>query len=482
MSIRLRLTFWYVGLLAVMLALFSSFLYVLFERNLTEEIDNSLYARADEMIRILSASGPLLISPRIPTAVDAFASGEFFIQLIDAEGELLDRSSNLMSQRIPSDPAMLARIVREGRAGYDTVQAERHQLRVYTIPLVSGGRVIGFLQIARSLEELKATMLRLRQVLFVSSGFILVVAFLTGSLIARRALMPIDRITQTARRIGVSGNLSERVGASSVQDEIGRLANTFNWMLDRLEQAYSRLEQALAAQRRFVADASHELRTPLTTVLGNLDFLTRHGRLHDPDLREALADAKSEAQRMSRLVEDLLFLARADAGQRLQMTTVHADETVRDVIRQARRLAAGQTIEAGPIAAATIVASPDHFKQLLLILVDNAIKYTPPGGTIRISSQVVGDPPELAVEIADTGQGIPAEALPHIFERFYRAEPARAGDGSGLGLAIARWLADEHQGRIDVTSSLGHGSVFTVRLPVIVTADLAPPEPATTAA
>ncbi|GIW08136.1 MAG: two-component sensor histidine kinase [Dehalococcoidia bacterium] len=482
MSIRLRLTFWYVGLLAIMLALFSSFIYVLFERNLTEEIDNSLYARADEMIRVLSASGPLLISPRIPATVDAFASGEFFIQLISADGDLLDRSSNLMSQRIPSDPAVLTRIVREGRAGYDTMRAERHELRVYTIPLVSGGQVIGFLQIARSMEDLKATMVRLRQVLFVGSGFILIVAFLTGSLIARRALMPIDRITQTARRIGVSGNLTERVRVRGPQDEIGRLANTFNWMLDRLEQAYSRLEQALAAQRRFVADASHELRTPLTTVLGNLDFLTRHGNLQDPDLREALADANSEAQRMSRLVEDLLFLARADAGQRLQMTTVRADETVRDVIRQARRLANGQTIEAGPIVPATIVASPDHFKQLLLVLVDNAIKYTPAGGTITISAVVTGDPPELAIEIADTGPGIHPDDLPHIFERFYRAEQARGGSGSGLGLAIARWLADEHDGRIDVRSSVGHGSVFTVRLPVLSTPDVSPLLPATSAA
>jgi two-component system OmpR family sensor kinase len=465
-----------------MLALFSSFIYVLFERNMTEEIDNSLYARADEMIRVLSASGPLLISPRIPATVDAFASGEFFIQLINAEGEVLDRSSNLMSQRIPSDPAVLSRVVRDRRAGYDTMQAERHQLRVYTIPLVSGGQVIGFLQIARSLEELKATMLRLRQVLFVGSGFILIVAFLTGSLIARRALMPIDRITQTARRIGVSGNLTERVGTRGPQDEIGRLASTFNWMLDRLEQAYGRLEQALAAQRRFVADASHELRTPLTTVLGNLDFLTRHANLHDADLREALADAKAEAQRMSRLIEDLLFLARADAGQRLQMTTVRADETVREVIRQARRLANEQTITSGPIAAATIVASPDHFKQLLLILLDNAIKYTPPGGTIAVSADVSGDPPELAIQIADTGRGIPPEDLPHIFERFYRAEQARAGSGSGLGLAIARWLVDEHGGRIDVTSSVGQGSVFTVRLPVLSTPDVAPLVPATTAA
>jgi two-component system OmpR family sensor kinase len=479
-SIRLRLTFWYVSLLAVMLALFSSFIYVLFERNLTEEIDNSLNDRATEMIRIL-ATAPAPFASRIPTAVDAFASGEFFIQLVGADGEILDRSSNLGRQQIPVLPESLARIARTG-ADFETIDADRHRLRVFTLPLVSNGRVIGFLQVARSLEDLKATMVRLRQVLLVGSGFILVVAFLTGSLIARRALRPIDRITQTAQRIGASGNLTERVKTRSPQDEIGRLASTFNWMLDRLAQAYSRLEQTLAAQRRFIADASHELRTPLTTVLGNLDFLTRHGNLKDPDLREALADARSEAERMSRLVEDLLFLARADAGQRLQKTTTRADEIVREVVRQARRLARGQTVEVGPIEPATIVASPDHFKQLLLILVDNAIKYTPPGGEIRISACLEGDPPELAIAIADTGPGIAPEALPHIFERFYRAEQARGGTGSGLGLAIARWLADEHGGRIEVSSQVGVGSVFTVRLPALATPEAAPLLNATTAA
>ncbi|MFN8532666.1 MAG: ATP-binding protein [Dehalococcoidia bacterium] len=481
MSIRLRLTFWYVGLLAIMLALFSSFIYVLFERNLTEEIDNSLNDRAGEMIRILSSSGPLLISPRIPTTVDAFASGEFFIQIITADGDLLDRSSNLGRQSIPVNQQSLARIARTG-SDFETMQAERVQLRVFTLPLVSGGQVIAYLQVARSLDDLKGTMLRLRQVLFVGSGFILIVAFLTGSLIARRALMPIDRITQTARRIGVSGNLTERVRERGPQDEIGRLANTFNWMLDRLEQAYSRLEQALVAQRRFVADASHELRTPLTTVLGNLDFLTRHGNLADHDLREALADANGEAQRMSRLVEDLLFLARADAGQRLQKTTVRADEVMREVVRHARHLAKGQEISVGSIDGATIVASPDHFRQLLLILIDNAIKYTPAGGTITLSAKLSGDPPELAITIADSGQGIPREDLPHVFDRFYRAESARVGAGSGLGLAIARWLVDEHEGQIEVSSDVGKGSVFTIRLPVLSTPDQAPLLPTSSAA
>ena len=257
---------------------------------------------------------------------------------------------------------------------------------------------------------------------------------------------------------------------------MGRLAATFNDMLDRLQSAYAalqsanrRLEAALESQRRFVADASHELRTPLTTVRGNASLLRRFDALSPEDRQDAVAQIGAEAERMSRLVNDLLMLARADAGQLLERKPVALAPLIDDVAHQARVLAGGKlsvsVLRLGNVDA-EVRGDADALRQLLLILVDNAIKYTPAGGSVTLGLRVeqTGANQQTArITVIDTGAGIPREDLPHIFERFYRADRARRAGGTGLGLAIGKWIAEAHGGTISVESSPGAGSTASPR-------------------
>jgi two-component system, OmpR family, sensor kinase len=266
---------------------------------------------------------------------------------------------------------------------------------------------------------------------------------------------------------------------------------TFNQMLAQLQAAYDEQEHTLASQRRFVADASHELRTPLATIRTNLELLQRAGDdLPAADRDEAMADALTEIQRLSRLVGDLLTLARVDSGLRLERRDeIQVDRLVRDVYRQARLMAMPRehTVTTDLIEEATVIGDGDYLKELLLILVDNAIQYTPDGGEIRLGVRREACPDaggaggdEVVISVVDNGMGIASEDLAHLFERFYRADSARHRDtgsagGTGLGLSIAQWIAEEHHGRIEVESVLGHGSRFTLRLPLHTPAAAPPP-------
>src|SRR5205823_14638955 len=240
--------------------------------------------------------------------------------------------------------------------------------------------------------------------------------------------------------------------------EVARLAGTFNAMLDRLHAAF-------AAQRRFVADASHELRTPLATIRGRSEVLLLSPALN-PETRDGLAMIRDEAGRMGRLVANLLLLARGDEARAIDRRPVELDVLLLEVARQARALAQGITVTIGHEDQALVPGDADLLKQLVLNLVDNALTYTPPGGHVDLSLYVAHGHAWLAVR--DTGPGIPPAEVAHIFERFYRLDRARTrrSGGAGLGLAIARWIAEAHGGRIDVESTVGQGSTFTVVLPL----------------
>jgi signal transduction histidine kinase len=329
-------------------------------------------------------------------------------------------------------------------------------------------------QIARALTDQEQSLRTLRGLLVGGSIIVTVVAFGAGWLLAGTALRPIDRITQTAATIGDERDFGRRVHHSGPVDEIGRLATTINAMLEELQSAYRQVEQALLAQRRFVADASHELRTPLTTVRGNLGLLQRDPPISEDDRVAVLDDMAGETDRLIRLVNDLLVLARADAGRALPSEPIALRPIIEESCRTARMLEPGRDIEYQELPEVTVDGNRDAIKQILLILLDNAIKFTPRDASISIVVEPSGE--QVALHIRDTGPGIEPAILPHIFERFVRGTASRTGSGAGLGLAIARTLAEMQHGRLTVESELGQGSTFSLWLPY-VTEMAAEPEP-----
>jgi signal transduction histidine kinase len=320
------------------------------------------------------------------------------------------------------------------------------------------------IQLARSLAEQDESLRTLRNTLLVGSVLVVVLAFIVGWVLSGAALRPIQRITDTAHIIGAQRDFDRRVDYRGPPDEVGRLATTFNGMLNELQGAYRQTEQTLQRQRRFVADASHELRTPLTTIRGNLGLLRRRPPMAEEDQLAALSDMTDETDRLIRLTNDLLVLARSDAGRALRHDPVLLAPLVDDICRQAKLLGEQRVIECEAVADVSVRGDQDAIKQVLLILLDNAFKFTPEGGTITLGAARADR--VAAIRLRDTGPGIPPETLPHIFERFYRSDEARTGSGAGLGLAIAKELIEAQHGQIAVESKLGQGSTFTVTLPL----------------
>jgi heavy metal sensor kinase len=458
MSLRLRLTLFFTVVLAASLLALSALLYVMLDHTLALDVDHAIAGKAEDVARTSRIRGEYPIRPRrirLPH-IDAFAAPEIYIQLLNPEGQVVDRSANLGEHQLPLTPDALEE-GRQGNPWYDTLALSGQTLRLYTAPLLIDDDVIGFIQVARSLQDNEQTLAHVQRILLICDTLVVVTAAAVGWFLARTSLRPIDRVTQAARAIGLSGRLDRRLDPPPHQDEVGRLVATFNEMLDRLEASFN-------AQRRFIGDASHELRTPLTTIRGNAELLLRGRNLPPDEMEDALADIASEAQRMSRLVTELLRLARADAGQDLERSPVRLDEILRGVHRQMQHHKPETPVRLEPVEPTVVLGSRDALQELLLILVDNALKYTPAGGEVTLG--VERQDGEYALRVRDTGVGIAPEDLPHIFERFYRARHVRQHDGTGLGLAIAHWIAEQHGGRITVESALGQGSTFTVWLPI----------------
>jgi heavy metal sensor kinase len=341
-----------------------------------------------------------------------------------------------------------------------TFTSQKIPLRVLNAEIKVGGQTF-LVQVAAPLDDFYEALHRFGTLLLVSIPILLLCAAGGGYWMSQRALAPVDQITQTARSISVQ-NLSSRLVVPKTRDELQRLSETLNSMLERLEAAFRKITQ-------FTADASHELRTPVALMRTRAELSLRKLRSAE-EYRDALTQVHSELVKISSLVEKLMLLARSDYGaETLQLAPSNLAEIVRETCNQGATLAESKQIEFHtqiPQRPLWIEGDPNALGRLFLILVDNAVKYTPPGGRVEV---VVRDEDGFAVSmIRDTGIGIAAEDLPHVFERFYRADKARSRElgGVGLGLAIGRWIAEAHAGTIEVQSSPGHGSVFQVRLPL----------------
>jgi signal transduction histidine kinase len=473
-SIRARLTLWIGLILGLVLISFTVGVYSVLARDLLNEVDRSLAERA------VQVNNAVRLSPGFPPGrglrieiprPDTFTSADTFVQLVTLDGEVVGSSQNLEDVSLPVTAEDLAS-VQSGSQRYDQTELNGERIRILSAPLMVRDRLIGLIQVARSLERVDQVLGQLR--LIAGAGLIIAIGLssLVVWLTARAALRPLEQVIETSEAIGSSGDLARRVDAPTSGDEVGRLSGTFNRMLNSLEisahslqAAYEKLDTALSAQRRFVADASHELRTPLTTIRSNASLLSQYPQVTTEDRQAAMEQIGQEAERMSRLVEGLLTLARADAGQALKLQPVALAPLVEDVVSQARTLSGGQHLIGSKIKpVGPIWGHSDSLRQLLLILLENATKYTQPGGQIKIGLEESAGRATLTV--ADNGAGIAAEDLPHIFERFYRADGSRKTGGTGLGLSIAKWIIEQHGATIQVTSTPGQGTTFTVSFPL----------------
>jgi signal transduction histidine kinase len=457
MSIRLRLTLLYSAILALTLIGLGVVLYVTVSGVTLGQIEKTLSSEAQRLI-----NSKQFDLEHIGYPARKFAAPETYIQTIRLDGSLADRTSNLGDFVLPLSHTGL-QACQGGRSWTEVTSTENGRLLVYSQPVAPYSSTGGVVQVARSLADHDQSLATLGNILIAGGLVATITAFGVGWVLAGAALRPIHRITETARAIGAERDFGRRVDYIGPPDEIGRLSKTLNAMLTELQAAYRQAEQALQAQRRLVADASHELRTPLTTIRGNLGLLRREPPICAEDREAVIADMADETDRLIRLVNNLLLLARSDAGRPLRSESVPIKPLIEDVCRQARLLGAGRTVECDNALAASAVGDRDAIKQVLLILLDNALKYTPARGTITIAAALADG--QVAISVRDTGPGIAPDTLPHIFERFYRSDVSRTGAGAGLGLAIAKELIEAQHGAISVESRLGQGSVFTVTLP-----------------
>ena len=467
MSLRTRLTISYVGFFAAALLALDIGLYLMVRHSLITSIDNELRAGAQVLQKDFAESNQtalayfngaqffnvLLQAP----PVREFEAPNLYIQFYEQSGALLTHSPNLQ-QPLPVDWELLQRAL-VGESNVQTVEMSQVRMRVLLKPLLFGNRVAGALMVARSLSETDRALTLLFYALLGGGLVVLLAAARGGAWLTRAAFKPIDEITWTAQSIVRAEDLSRRVPVPAAQDELQRLTVTVNDLLARLEGLFG-------AQRRFVADVSHELRTPLAAMQGNMEVLER-GAARDPQLlEESLADMRHEVARLIRMVNDLLFLAQSEAGFQLRREPVELDTLLLEIHRELQHLANGIQLRLGDEDQVVIQGDRDRIKQALLNLGVNAIQHTPPGGTVTLSLAREGG--DAVLSVADTGAGIAPEDLAHVFERFYRSDRARTRNrgGAGLGLAIVKWIAEAHNGRVEVTSTLGAGSRFILRLPL----------------
>ena len=462
-SIHARLTLWYTSLLTITVLILGAIAYSLLGYSLAHDVDAALQGVAQTLAAQPSRGRP----PLLPADIDALFRqflGTFpwdrYVERRDPWGGQERRAPTARSQELPLSDHALKRAA-EGLSTFETVEGVgRDPVRVLTWPVREAGRVTSVIQVGMSLESVAAARRRFLLVMAAVLPLGLLSAGGGGWLLARRALKPVDRMTEAARRISAE-RLEERLETSGTDDELDRLANTLNDMFGRLDAAFRQI-------RQFSADASHELQTPLTILKGELEVALRSPRSPE-EYRRVLASALEESERLAHLVEGLLLLARADAGVlRMDRRPMDLAPLVADVCEQVRILAAAHAValELGPNESITIEGDEAQLRRLLLNLVDNAIKYTPPGGRVTLTLQRVGG--WASLRVSDTGVGLSPEEQESLFQRFYRATKTHVRDegGAGLGLCIARSIAEAHGGRIQVESAPGHGSTFTVLLPL----------------
>src|SRR5580704_6797304 len=455
LPIRLRLTAWYFAVLAVVLSAFGVSAYIEMRHSIHRTVDEELQIRAEGVHQLIErtiqrgAEDDLQEGLREHTEL---RQGGALLQVSDEQGNWLYRSTVMSDYGVPR-PATIPRRATEF-LGKDV------PLRIWTKKVSVGGQFY-LIQSAFEMDDFYEALDHFALLLYISIPTLLLLAAAAGYWISTRALAPVDQITQTARTISAQ-NLSSRLAVPQTGDELQRLSETVNGMLERLEAAFKKITQ-------FTADASHELRTPVAVMRTRAELSLRKARTAD-EYREVIAEVLAELEKTSKLIEQLMFLARADSGaETLHFAATNVSEVLREACHQGSALAEAKQIgfqEQISRDSMWIRGDASSLRRLFLILIDNAVKYTPASGQVEVSLQ--RNDGYAVAQVRDTGIGISETDLPNVFERFYRADKARTREtgGVGLGLSIGRWIAEVHAGTIEVRSSPGRGSIFQIRLPI----------------
>ncbi len=462
MPLRLRLTLWYGSVLALVLFIFSTVLYLITARNLRDSVDQSLEETAAAAVRSLEERGflPLIDEEELMSQFPELARIDKFFQIFSPSGTITIRSPNVKQHELPLSRQALE-VAFSGQTIFESAKYPKEPpLRLISVPIIYRGNLLYIVQVGTSMESVEQTLNRLLLVLLVTIPIALAVSLAGGWFLSGRALRPVDAITLAAQRIA-GGDLTQRLNVPASADEIGRLAGTFNDMIARLETSFRQI-------RQFSSDASHELRTPLTVMKGETELALRRPR-ETGDYTIVLESNLEEIDRMTRIVDELLFLSRVDMGEvKTERLPVNLESLLEDIYRQASLLGQDQGIQVilGTMTPAVVQGDELRLRELFLNLVDNAVKYSRPGGSVEMTMTVISG--FAKVSIVDHGIGIASEDLGRIFDRFYRTDDARAHTkkGTGLGLAICAWIAEAHNGRIEVHSEVNKGTTFTVTLPL----------------
>jgi heavy metal sensor kinase len=462
LPIKWKLTLWYGGILALILVTFSSGVYIYFQNSLQKSIDTKIKSIAGVLASSMTEThGQSLFGNferYLENALGKKPKGKF-IQIIDASGKIGARLNDLEAEAVPVSFVTLERALK-GETVYETLESARPRLRMITMPILDSKKVTSIVQVGSSLEEFEDTMKSLLIIMIISIITSISVTIVVGYFMAKKTMQPVDQIRRAAVKIS-STNLDERIDIKKGRkDELGRLAETFNAMISRLKDSFQRINQ-------FSIDVSHELKTPLTILKGETELALRKDRTN-AEYKRSMESNLEEIDRMSRIIDDLLLLSKAetkDIGMNLEKIDLR--DLLADVCLNMKLFGENKVVEVvvNDLEDIRIIGDELKLRRMITNVVENGIKYGQPGGHVTVSSHRQNG--FACINVEDDGPGISSDDIRYIFDRFYRADRSRKREsGSGLGLSISKWIAEAHQGTIEVESRPAAGSLFTIKLPM----------------
>jgi len=464
LPIKWKLTLWYTLILALILVAFSSSVYIYFRNSLQKSIDTKIKSIAD----VLSSSMVETHGTNVFSNFERYLENVLgkkpkgkFIQIMDSSGRIGAKMSDIEAETIPTSFSALEKALK-GEVVYETIEsASKQRIRTVIVPIMEKERdkVTTIVQVGTSLEDFDETIRRLLLIFLISIPTSIAITTVSGYFLARKALKPVDKIRRTAIKIS-SSNLDERIDVGEKRDELGRLATTFNDMIERLKESFQRINQ-------FSIDVSHELKTPLTILKGETEVALRKDR-NIEEYKKILKSNLEEIDRMTKIIDDLLLLSKAESNNIvINQEDIQIKDLLVDICMSMEMFAKQKGVELvlGNMEEANLRGDELKIRRMFSNIIENGIKYTPKGGKVEVYSSLNNG--YINIYIKDNGIGIPESDIKFIFDRFYRGDKSRRREtGSGLGLSISKWIAQAHKGTIEVKSVLSQGSTFIVKLPL----------------